>query len=116
MNEQRANAQIDEGRDGRASRHVPLESPCECVVQRTVQPGPDCTSDCTTHCTDDCTIDRIVLVGARGGSGTSTIASVLGLIGRTMVRTELVTTDPNMASALLGALRRTTSLPRSSPD
>ena len=48
MSGQRA---IDEGRDGWGSHLAPLEPPCECVVQRTVQSDPACTSDCTAHCT-----------------------------------------------------------------
>jgi hypothetical protein len=72
------------------------------VVQHTVQPEPVCTGDCTTHCTSECTTDRITLVGVRGGSATSTVAGVLAVISRTMVRTKLVTADPVLASALLG--------------
>ena len=49
MSGQRAIAQIEEGRDGRGSHLAPPESPCECVVQRTVQSDPDCTGDCTAH-------------------------------------------------------------------
>ncbi|MEZ5230135.1 MAG: hypothetical protein R2710_26755 [Acidimicrobiales bacterium] len=72
-----------------------------------------CSGDCTTDCTNDCTdplqradgdgaIDTIRLVGIRGGAGTSTIAGVLAMHAATMVPTELVTSDPRMACALLG--------------
>ena len=71
-------------------------------MQHTVQSESVCTGDCTAHCTGDCTIDRITLVGVRGGSGTSTIGAALALISRTMVRTELVTADPVLTAALLG--------------
>ncbi len=65
----------------------------------------DCTKVCTSLsgcCTNDCTIDTLRLVGVRGGSGTSTIAAVLSLHAATMVSTELVTSDVEETSALLG--------------
>ncbi len=94
--------EIEEGRDGWGSHLAPPEPPCGCVVQDTVQSESVCTGDCTAHCTGDCTTRRMTLVGVRGGSGTSTIGAAFLLISRTMVRTELVTADPVLTSALLG--------------
>ena len=103
MNNEPASAQIGQGRDPWGSRPAPLESPCDCVVQPTVQTEPHCTNSCT----DSCTIERITLVAARGGSGTSTIAAVLGLIGATMVRTELLTPNPTSHAPSSVSLRPT---------
>jgi len=60
------------------------------------------SNHCTADCTDFCTGSRITVFGARGGSGTSTIAAALALHGRKMMSTELVTSAPVMMSALLG--------------
>jgi len=88
---------IEEGRDGRGSRLAPPVPRCGCTVQSCTTPG-HCTEFCTSHCTGT----RITVIGARGGSGTSTIAAALALCGRSMVTTELVTSEPVMMSALLG--------------
>jgi len=70
-------------------------------VQSCTTPG-HCTNHCTESCTDHCAGSRITVFGARGGSGTSTIAAALALCGRSMVATELATSEPAMMSALLG--------------
>jgi len=97
MNNHRKNSKIEEGRDGRGSRLAPPVPGCGCTVQPCTTPG-----HCTNHCTESCTGTRITVIGARGGSGTSTIAAALALCGRSMVTTELVTSEPVMMSALLG--------------
>ncbi|MDP9335807.1 MAG: hypothetical protein M3Q30_21220 [Actinomycetota bacterium] len=48
------------------------------------------------------TAQTITIVGARGGSGTSTIASAVALHASRVGRTELVTSDVGSAAALLG--------------
>jgi conjugative relaxase-like TrwC/TraI family protein len=85
---------IGEGRDGRGSHLAPPEpeAGCGCTVQTPVQVSVS-QNACTT----------ITVIGARGGAGTSTIAAVLALTGRTMVRTELVAHEPDISAALLGA-------------
>ncbi len=90
-----------EGRDGRGSRLASPVPGCGCTVQSCTTRGR-CTSHCTEFCTGRCTGARISVVGARGGSGTSTIAAALALAGRSMVATDLVTTEPVVMSALLG--------------
>ena len=89
-----------EARDG-GSRHAPPhEAPCGCVVQASGHPvggeGGVCTEDCAGSCT------TITVLGARGGSGASTVAAILALFGRVMVPTELVTDDMVLTSAHLG--------------
>jgi len=97
MTGHRRGPKIEEGRDGRGSRLAPPVPGCECTVQ-----SNPATGHCTGPCTNHCTTTRITVFGARGGSGTSTIAAALALCGRSMVTTELVTTEPATMSALLG--------------
>jgi len=97
MNNHQRGPKIEEGRDGRGSRLTPPVPGCECTVQ-----SNPATCHCTESCTNHCTGTRITVLGARGGSGTSTIAAALALCGRSMVTTELATTEPAMMSALLG--------------
>ena len=85
--------EIEGGGDGRGNRPAPPEQPCGCVVQQPVQADGACTMDRTT---------TITLIGVGGGTGTSTVAAVLALIGRTMVPTELVTGEHDRTAALLG--------------
>ncbi|HEY5171179.1 MAG TPA: hypothetical protein VIK54_05575, partial [Acidimicrobiia bacterium] len=48
------------------------------------------------------TAQTITVVGARGGSGTSTIAAAAALFAARIVATELVARDVDSAAALLG--------------
>ena len=88
MNGERSDA-IGEGRHGRGSRATPPTPPCECVVQLPVRTERTCTT-------------TIRLFGVRGGAGTSTVAALAALMARTMVPTELVTSDLDHTAALLG--------------
>jgi hypothetical protein len=92
MSADASSPKIGEGRDGRGSHLTPPEPGCGCTVQTPVQPSAS-QKACTT----------VTVVGARGGAGTSTIAAVLALTGRTMVRTELVAHEPDITAALIGA-------------
>ena len=85
---------IGEGRDGRGSHLPPPEPGCGCTVQTPVQTPVQVSASQNARTT-------VTVVGARGGAGTSTIAAVPALTGRTMVRTELVAHEPDITAALL---------------
>lgn len=85
------------GRDPWGSGPTLPDQPCGSVVQGPVQEMVQASGVCTT----DRTTSTITLAGVRGGAGTSTIAVVLALVGRTMVPTELVAAEVDQTAALL---------------
>ncbi len=108
MTGHRLGDQIGESEGAWGSHPHSPEPPCGCMPAR-FNHDCDCTNSCTGDCTNDsdrctgdCTVDTIRLVGAAGGSGTSTIAAILAMHAAAMVSTELVTADDDYTSALLG--------------